>query len=132
MPVGLSQFAQRDTRLALLEKELEGINTTLTDLRRRRNFLIYASGSPPEVLSSIFHFLADIEPNYYPNFEDYPDVVTGKLPSRLGWLKVTQVCYSWRAAACGDARLWTSVTTSLGMQWATEMLRLSKSLPISL
>ncbi|KZV67912.1 hypothetical protein PENSPDRAFT_553948, partial [Peniophora sp. CONT] len=115
-----------------LDSELYAIDKALADLRQRRNSFIRASACPPEVLSSIFRFLAHIEPNYYPDPDDYLAVVTHKCPPRLGWIKVIQVCHSWRVAACMDSALWATVTTSLGIEFATNMLRLSKNAPLSL
>ncbi|VDC01517.1 unnamed protein product [Peniophora sp. CBMAI 1063] len=119
-------------RVAEMDAELLSVDTVLADFRRRRNSLIPASACPPEVLSSIFRSLAHEEPNYHPDPEDYLAVVTRERGPRLGWLKATQVCHSWRAAACMDGALWTMITTTLGMEYATKMLQLSRSLPLSL
>ncbi|KZV67913.1 hypothetical protein PENSPDRAFT_687692 [Peniophora sp. CONT] len=122
----------RSTRRALLDDELTSIKISLADLRRRRNLLSLASACPPEVLTSIFRFLSELELNYYADPKDFLGVVSGKLPPRMGWMKVIQVCYSWRRAAQSDGLLWTTATTGLGMHWTSEMLRLSRNFPIHL
>lgn len=119
-------------RAIAMDRELLTIDKVLSDFRRHRNSLISASACPPEVLSSIFRILAHMEPNYYPDPKDYLDVVTRKQGPRLGWIKVTQVCHSWRVAACTNSFLWATVTTSLGMDYAMQMLRLSKNSALSL
>ncbi|KZV67909.1 hypothetical protein PENSPDRAFT_754529, partial [Peniophora sp. CONT] len=115
-----------------MDEELSDIERTLAYFRRRRNCHIRASTCPPEVLSTIFLFLAAIDPNYHSDPEDYLDVVIRKRRSCLGWIKATHVCHSWRAAAYADGRLWSTVTTSFGMSRAEEMIRLSKGTPLSL
>ncbi|VDC01522.1 unnamed protein product [Peniophora sp. CBMAI 1063] len=120
----------RSTRRAYLDVELSTIDAALAELRRRRNLLSPASGCPPEVLSNIFRHCMELEPNHYPDPKDYVGSITGELCPRLGWMKVVQVCSSWRRAAHADGRLWTTVTTSLGARWTAEMMRLSKGLPV--
>ncbi|VDC01516.1 unnamed protein product [Peniophora sp. CBMAI 1063] len=127
-----ARLEPRSERRAHLDDELVAVDTALAELRRRRNLLSPASACPPEVLSSIFRFLSELEPNHYPDPKDFVGVVKGELPPRMGWMKVVHVCCSWRRAAHADAGLWTTVTTSLGMRWADEMVRLSRGVPIHL
>ncbi|VDC01518.1 unnamed protein product [Peniophora sp. CBMAI 1063] len=120
------------SRVAAMDSELAAIDSALADFRRDRNSLILAAACPPEILSSIFLFLADLEPNYYSDPDEYLELVTRKPRPRQGWMKVIKVCHSWRAAAFADGRLWTTATTTMGLWWTREMVRLSKNFSLSL
>ncbi|KZV67911.1 hypothetical protein PENSPDRAFT_697908 [Peniophora sp. CONT] len=127
------RYIDARSNVELMDGELAASDRALADFRRHRNSLIGASTCPPEILSTIFGFLAYLNPNYYSDPEDYLSVLTHKRRPRLGWIKAaTQVCHSWRAAAFSDGRLWSTVTTGHGMPWAKQMIRLSKGTPLSL
>ena len=50
----------------------------------------------------------------------------------LYWVPgVVHVCRHWRAVALDYPRLWLHITLHLGLEWATRMLTLSKSSPIT-
>ncbi|KZV77116.1 hypothetical protein PENSPDRAFT_645394 [Peniophora sp. CONT] len=119
-----------------LQNEIDNINRPLALLRQHRNALLSPiSRLAPEILSLIFHHLAQLEPHFCPCPEkDLVNYMKEKstLPFALGWARVAQVSATWRTCALSDATLWATVTLAHGRSWAEEMLRRSGCAPIKL
>ncbi|KZV59673.1 hypothetical protein PENSPDRAFT_546485, partial [Peniophora sp. CONT] len=112
-----------------IDSELREIDTVLATFRRQRNALVPVARFPPEILSLVFHYLAEVEPHNIQKPSEYGDIVTGEVKMGIGWIKATQVCQAWREAALADSQLWTAATTLLGKDWLERMLQLGRSQP---
>ncbi|KAI0060842.1 hypothetical protein BV25DRAFT_1992643 [Artomyces pyxidatus] len=86
-------------------------------LRSSRNALAPVSRLPEAILTTIFLLLRR-NSTFVHDLDD------------LTWLHVTHVCRSWRQAALDCALLWTDILFD-PPDWAAEMLRRSKSAPLS-
>ncbi|KZV64136.1 hypothetical protein PENSPDRAFT_548940, partial [Peniophora sp. CONT] len=102
----------------ILDSELQAMDLSATLLRRRRNALSPVNCLHPEILTSIFAYLVDLEP---PN----------KLRT-LGWVRITHVCNLWRTVALDDPRLWSCITFTFGGSWVEESVRRSAACPLRL
>lgn len=73
---------------------------------------------PPEVLLQIF---------------SWATLINKPMSRYLGWIRtVTHVCQLWRHIALESATLWTRIRTNMGMKWAEEMLRRSRSATVDI
>ncbi|KAI0063709.1 hypothetical protein BV25DRAFT_406787 [Artomyces pyxidatus] len=86
---------------------------------------------PPEILSYLFKFVKQSEPVW--GSTSYAVSKLSPPPptlQRLGWIKVSYVCRSWREAALDSPLLWAHPSFCLGIRWAEEMLLRSRAVPI--
>ncbi|KZV77115.1 hypothetical protein PENSPDRAFT_645393 [Peniophora sp. CONT] len=121
---------ERANHLSTLYRDIDDVARPLALLHQRRNALVSPiSRLHPELLSLVFHYIAQLEPHFctdpQENYRSYMERRRKSFP--LGWVKVTHVSTAWRTHALGDATLWTNVTLVHGRRWADEMLRRSGS-----
>lgn len=90
---------------------------------QKRNAELPVSRLPTEIICSVLHALQDLEPIVYLDPSNYPAILAGELPARLGWMKALHVMHFWRNAALGDPTLWTTITSSLSRAAFEETLR---------
>ncbi|TFY69504.1 hypothetical protein EVG20_g3136 [Dentipellis fragilis] len=97
-------------------------------LHTQRNALQPIARLPPEVLSSIFHLVANTE-QPYPRTRPYPPLYGS--PGSLGWILLSHVCRSWRAVALRDTALWANSMCALPSATA-EFLRRAHTAPLTI
>ncbi|KAI0248937.1 hypothetical protein BJV78DRAFT_1130530, partial [Lactifluus subvellereus] len=103
----------------LVDGEMGAIRRALRAIGTRRNALTPTCRIPTEILGEIFLL--------------YQQASAGSYNTALRWVPgVAHVCRHWRAVALDYPRLWSHVTLHLGREWATRMLALSKSSPITI
>ncbi|TFY81929.1 hypothetical protein EWM64_g2088 [Hericium alpestre] len=51
---------------------------------------------------------------------------------RVGWIRITHVCRSWRHQALAYTGLWKNIDSGLAPQWMIELTRRSRQLPFTL
>ncbi|KAI0042508.1 hypothetical protein FA95DRAFT_1473636, partial [Auriscalpium vulgare] len=90
--------------------EYTAMKSALYDLARQRNALTPVCALPPELLTHIFALCAVAEP--------CADI----FGVRMGWIKVSHVCFQWRQTALACASLWADIPLPLGIPWAAEMV----------
>ncbi|VDB94266.1 unnamed protein product [Peniophora sp. CBMAI 1063] len=79
---------------------------------------------PEEILALIFHELRDAA-----DFTLLGDHSIFTLESCLSWLAVTTVCREWRAAALGDAWLWTTIPLYGNRDWVARYVERARDYP---
>src|ERR1700691_418192 len=102
-----------------IDSQLRKIHLFRCFLRTRRNSMSSVSKLPVEILSKIFSI----------RVSDALDSA-GALEERHPF-QFTHVCRYWRTVAINDPSLWTHIYTCQG-PWVVEMLKRSKSLPLTL
>ncbi|KAI0278915.1 hypothetical protein BGY98DRAFT_908533, partial [Russula aff. rugulosa BPL654] len=112
----------------LVDAEMAAIRRALRKIGTRRNALTPTCRIPTEILGEIFLFYQHLSSGPY-----IPDCSGGGPPNTsLRWVPaVAHVCRHWRAVALDHPRLWSCITLRLGRDWASRMLALSKSSPIT-
>ncbi|KAF8066657.1 hypothetical protein FPV67DRAFT_1582170, partial [Lyophyllum atratum] len=82
--------------------------------KRRLNALALVSRLPPEILGTIFKYVAAGATKH----------------SKLEWIPVSHVCWYWRFAALDCPDLWCNIPFT-HPSWAAEMFRRSKMAPLT-
>ncbi|KAI0308659.1 hypothetical protein OF83DRAFT_1160366 [Amylostereum chailletii] len=95
-------------------------------MRTEMNTLLPISLLPIEVLCKIFAIAAAIDPMIVSTLRYYPLSARRK----IGWIKVSHVCRSWREAALGCPTLWTNVPLHGGAFWRNAFLARSRAAAI--
>ncbi|KAI0047725.1 hypothetical protein FA95DRAFT_1199524 [Auriscalpium vulgare] len=130
-------YTERNNERAAMERAWDQVSAAYTARievaeaallahRQQHNALVPVSRVPPEILSTVFTFLLDIDPPQALHASNY------KLSSTFGWLAVTYVCRHWRQVALQQSSLWSHVTLTFGSQWAATFLSRARNLPISI
>lgn len=119
---------QLATARQMLDDEVRAMKLAISLAQRRRNLLSLSARLPPEVLSRCFWFLSCIDSPKAQTSHSSASVLSSM---KLGWMKVLHDCEEWRNVALADPRLWSEVSFVLGSQWATQMIFLAKSAPMS-
>ncbi|TFY50643.1 hypothetical protein EVG20_g11405 [Dentipellis fragilis] len=110
---------------AHLDAEEKAMKGAIRALRAHRNSISIISRLPMDVLLCIFAFVVNDDP---PAMSALDRLREG--PQRLGWIRVTQVCRSWRETALADSSLWSWIKGDLTLEWARAMLSRSKASPL--
>ncbi|KAI0063665.1 hypothetical protein BV25DRAFT_1824230 [Artomyces pyxidatus] len=110
----------------VIEQELFGQILAACLLKSRLNELIPIARLPAEILCHIFSCCAYAEPVHRGS-----DLYCPSPEKRLGWMKVTHVCRSWREVALDSSALWETVPFVLGARWTEELLSRSRPVPIT-
>lgn len=93
---------------------------------------------PPELIARCFAILAEEDPPtvclYTRDAQTFSEVrePPGSARPHLGFLTITHVCRRWRDIALTMSSLWSTLTFMLGPRWLEEMLRRSKSAPLTI
>ncbi|KAI9463936.1 hypothetical protein F5148DRAFT_1286004 [Russula earlei] len=122
------------TAFNLVDGEMAAIRRALRAIGTRRNALTPTCRIPTEILGEIFLFYqqASAGPSILECANDSSARLTLK-NTTLRWVPgVAHVCRHWRTVALEHPRLWSRVTLHLGREWASRMLALSKSSPITI
>ncbi|KAI0000760.1 hypothetical protein BJV74DRAFT_759668, partial [Russula compacta] len=119
----------------LVDGEMAAIRRALRTIGTRRNALTPTCRIPTEILGEIFLFYQQASAGPY-ILECANDSTTARLTLKntaLRWVPgVAHVCRHWRVVAFEHPRLWSHVMLHLGREWASRMLSLSKSSPITI
>ena len=117
---GIHDPSARVAALSTVNKGIDATRQFLRSLLTRRNTLVPISLLPPEILARVFHFLVLKETPFSGG-------------RKLGWIRVTHVCWHWRQVAFDDSSLWSRI---LGIQantkWISEMLARAKNAPLDI
>ncbi|KAF8498121.1 hypothetical protein F5888DRAFT_1577245, partial [Russula emetica] len=106
----------------LVDAEMGAILRALRKIGTRRNALTPTCRIPTEILGGIFLFYQHLSAERRHTLRN----------TSLRWVPaVAHVCRHWRAVALDHPRLWSCITLRLGREWASRMLTLSKSSPIT-
>ena len=128
------------TAFDLVDGEMAAIRLALRTIGTRRNALTPTCRIPTEILGQIFLFYQQVSPGSYilecsgpsPGGDSSSDRRHTLKNTSLRWVPaVAHVCRHWRAVALDHPRLWSCITLRLGREWASRMLSLSKSSPIT-
>ncbi|TFY73169.1 hypothetical protein EWM64_g10843, partial [Hericium alpestre] len=122
---GVTAFSTKDaakTALGTIDSEISAMHSMISAAKMRRNAISTVSRLPPEVLSNIFSILTAVDPPTHKRTFVERNFINMR---GLGWIRVTQVCRSWRHIVLSDARLWTDICAQLSPLWMTEMLERS-------
>ncbi|KAA1467173.1 hypothetical protein DENSPDRAFT_229366 [Dentipellis sp. KUC8613] len=112
-----------DKTQAYLDTEMEALKRVLRAFSVRRNAVSIISRLPADVLLCIFAILVEVD----------PPKMMGADPEgqqRLGWIRITHVCHSWREISLSNSGLWSRIGRDLTKQWAMAMLSRSQSCPL--
>ncbi|KAF8066620.1 hypothetical protein FPV67DRAFT_1198792 [Lyophyllum atratum] len=114
-----SAFSTAEVRAnagAYILSEIASYEAVLCLWKRRLNALALVSRLPPEFLGTIFKYVASGATKH----------------SKLEWISVSHVCWSWRSAALDCPDLWCNINIpSTHPSWAAEMLQRSKMAPLT-
>ncbi|KAH9966344.1 hypothetical protein BGW80DRAFT_1178356, partial [Lactifluus volemus] len=126
----------------LVDGEMAAIRRALRAIGTRRNALTPTCRIPTEILGEIFLFYQQASAGPFISEcggggggggNDNRGARLTLKNTVLRWVPgVAHVCRHWRGVALDYPRLWSSVTLGLGREWATRMLTLSKSSPITI
>ncbi|KAG6828804.1 hypothetical protein H0H92_006685 [Tricholoma furcatifolium] len=106
-----------------IQERIEAHESIIRYYKRRHNALSDTCRMPPEVLACIFS-------------QGYPDT-RGDDSDFMGfsfvrWVRgVSHICSHWRNVALSTPSLWSTINVEYYPDWALEMLRRSKSVPLS-
>jgi uncharacterized membrane protein YgcG len=117
---------------------MAAILRALRKIGTRRNALTPTCRIPTEILGEIFLFYQHLSAGpYIPECSGPAGDASSERRhtlrnTSLRWVPaVAHVCRHWRAVALDHPRLWSCITLRLGREWASRMLTLSKSSPIT-
>ncbi|VDC07089.1 unnamed protein product [Peniophora sp. CBMAI 1063] len=104
-------------------------------LHECHNALLPVSRLAPELLSHVFHFLAQDLPLVPDEAEKLDRAIymrrrernANSHPLRRSWTKVLFVSRHFRRTALGDPSLWPTITTALGQEWMAKLIDFSGS-----
>jgi hypothetical protein len=126
------------TAFDLVDGEMAAIRCALRKIGTRRNALTPTCRIPTEILGEIFLFYQQVSAGPYilecpgPGGDSSLERRHTLKNTSLRWVPaVAHVCRHWRAVALGHPRLWSCITLRLGREWASRMLALSMSSPIT-
>ncbi|KAJ8495997.1 hypothetical protein ONZ45_g12640 [Pleurotus djamor] len=115
-----AEFLDTSPTIELVDKKILELRDEIRVLEHYRNArLLVVSRFPPEVLSTIFEYMA-----------------FGKLDSRMHtyraypWLAVTQVCRLWRNTALNTPRMWGCIYSHTNQDLVKLFLERAKSAPL--
>ncbi|EIM81707.1 uncharacterized protein STEHIDRAFT_115081 [Stereum hirsutum FP-91666 SS1] len=93
---------------------------------------------PPELIARCFAILAEEDPPTVCLYIRDPQTLSevreppGSARPHMGFLTITHICRRWRDIALNMSSLWSTLTFMLGPRWLEEMLRRSKSAPLTI
>ncbi|KAI0040226.1 hypothetical protein FA95DRAFT_1566578 [Auriscalpium vulgare] len=125
----LLQFEHEKAAIARAEQELyevyearrQSIDAALLVLRQQHNSRVPAASIPPELLASIFLFLAEVDAPQRLRTESYESC------SSFGWLAVTYTCRRWRQVALEHQSLWVNISLPFGQDWAATFVKRARN-----
>ncbi|TFY81928.1 hypothetical protein EWM64_g2087 [Hericium alpestre] len=120
-----------DDARSRIDRKLQDITNILILGKKCRNSLAHVSRLPTEVLASIFMILADLDPPM--RVARSPgESVESVLYKRLGWIRTTHVCTSWRQQALTRSGLWKNIAVGFTPHWMVELMHRSRPVPFVL
>ncbi|TFY80164.1 hypothetical protein EWM64_g3846, partial [Hericium alpestre] len=122
--------SERIAALSLLAGEFQVLSTVTALVRRRSNVLTLMNRLPTEILTYIFAILTDVDPPKRISFSS-GERIERVYYRRLGWIRVTHVCSSWRQQALANFRLWTNIDAEHTPVWMDEVILRSRQMPLA-
>ncbi|KAI0308637.1 hypothetical protein OF83DRAFT_202978, partial [Amylostereum chailletii] len=116
-----------------VDDELAALDAGASHIRFRRNSLAPVCRIPPEILAVIFELyilLFQLDITHVHRDPGSPRTLAN---SNIAWVvSLTHVCRHWRNVALGSPTLWNRVDVSTGLEWWTEMVSRSGTVPTTL
>lgn len=115
--IGVSAFSSSRVLEAAYKQIQDAINwleAAVRSWKERHNTLSIISRLPPEILSTIFRYVAD----------------SFRYAYRMEWIQISHVCTHWRRVALECRSLWTNIASSYP-KWAKEILQRSQETPLT-
>ncbi|KAH9081463.1 hypothetical protein EDB83DRAFT_2512327 [Lactarius deliciosus] len=122
-----SQANSRESQRQAIDTKIESLESSIRELRLRRNALAPISFLPTDVFAAIFSFLRIRVP-----IAPSPSALGGR-SDHLAWLRVTHVCHHWREIILNQPLFWSHIDfTTLTSAGAVEILARAKMAPLYL